>query len=145
MTKAECRIIHAAVQTALQRVADQFELDLEVRPGSYDDTGYRPKVEFKARVVNGVPREQAEFARDCHLFGLTPEAYRKTVTINGEPFTVLGFNTKRTKYGLRVQRQRDGKILCATHTVIEHLQRMGFAAPSNLQEVSLDTILAGAQ
>ena len=130
MTKVECNIIFNDVRRALGVVAERCGLDLEVKPGSYGNGFYRPKVEFKARSIGGVPREQAEFAERAFLYGLKAEDYGRVIQINREDYKVVGFATGRNKYPLHVERVRDGKRVFATYDVIDRIK-----APSKLVEV----------
>ena len=141
MTKDECRKVYDAMTFALNEVARQFNLDLEVRPGSYGATFYRPKVEFQSRAVNGVPKEEAQFKALASAFGLVPEDYRRVVSINREDYKVVGFAVRRPKYPLLVERVSDGKRVFATQDVIDRMKRVpkladnGRTDPPRLVEV----------
>ncbi len=138
MTKHECQIVRNDSLRALQAIALACGLEVEIAGGTYDDAGCTLKVAFLHTTRNGMPREQADFVERAFLYGLTPEAYGKTVMIQGEAFIAIGFAMKRGKFPLKVKRQRDGVLKFATYQTIETLQRMGFAtAAGTLTEVPL--------
>lgn len=83
--KTTAKAIGEAVQEALKGVAEQFDLQVEVRGGTFDATSFKPKVEFTtANAAEDVFRTYAD------MYDLDPDDFGKEFTASGKRFKISG-------------------------------------------------------
>jgi hypothetical protein len=96
-TKEELRNYRAEIEQALQIVAEKYNINIHAGNISYTENNFTCKLEVTKKEVNSLDYEQAEFNKNCFLFGFIPEDYKKTFAMNGKMFTITGFNLKAHK------------------------------------------------
>ena len=107
------KVISESAMEALQMVAEDLGLKVEVKSGSFDPGAgtFTPKFVFS---VEG--SEQAAFARDCGFVwgddgpaGLEPSDFGATFKSQGQTFTLVGVNLRAPKFPL-LAKAEDGRI-----------------------------------
>ena len=96
-TKEELRNYRTEIEQALKGVAEKHNINIHAGNIKYTDNDFKLTLEVTKKEVNGLDYEQAEFNKNCFLFGFKPEDYKKTFTMNGKMFTITGFNLKAHK------------------------------------------------
>lgn len=105
MDKAAAKTISAAVEKALQAVAKEHGLTLQMKGGSYDPHSgtYQPKMEFTLPAI-----ANAAVAKDLKLFGI--EGKHGTVfTINGREYAIDGVNFRAKRMPILAHSTSDGR------------------------------------
>lgn len=95
MDRAAAKQIGEAVEEALQMVAEDLGLEVEVRGGRFDSHvgTYAPKITFG---LGGA--EQRAFESIAALFEMQPEDYGAEFTANGQTYKLVGLNPRAPKY-----------------------------------------------
>jgi len=96
-TKEELRNYRVEIEQALQIVAEKHNINIHAGNINYTSNDFKLTLEVSKKEVDGLSYEQAEFNKNCFLFGFTPEDYKKTFAMNGKLFTITGFNLKAHK------------------------------------------------
>jgi len=106
MDRASVKFLAAAVEKALQQVADEFGVTYTYKGGNFDpSTGtFAPKSEFSLP-----DSARRAFERDAYYFGLTADHFGSTFISNGREFRVTGINTRAPKYPIKATCLLDGK------------------------------------
>ena len=89
INKRSCKTISAKAKAALETVAEELGLEVEVQGGRFDPVAgtYRPKIEF---AIPGA--EKREFELSARLFGFEPSDYMREFTSGGKKYRLVGFN-----------------------------------------------------
>lgn len=92
---ASCRVL----TDALEKLGEQFGLSIKVESGSFQRNNFRCKVEAKVLGEDGTMEasDKAEFELHAPRFGLKPEMFGQTVSINDRPFTICGIRKNAHK------------------------------------------------
>jgi hypothetical protein len=87
MDRAAVKVLAAATQKALEAVAAEHGVTVEVRGGSYDPAvgTFKPKVSFA--LANAA---EAEFERWATVYGLEVSDYGREFTTHGRRFRITG-------------------------------------------------------
>lgn len=87
---------------------------------SFDPEGGEISVKLKFR-VEGEGQADRAFAQGAKLMGIKPEARGAVLKINGEDYRLTGWQLRRSKYPVVVERVRDGKATCFVDSVLDKL------------------------
>lgn len=85
INRATAREIGDALQAALQPVAEQFGLTVEIRGGTFDAQSFKPKIEFKT-----ADADEQDFRTYADMYGLDPDDFGREFTSQGKRFKVSG-------------------------------------------------------
>ena len=107
-TKAELRDYRTEIEQVLQGIAEKHNINIKAGNISYSTNDFKLTLEVTQKEVNGLSYEQAEFNKDCMLYGFKPEDYKKEFSMNGKTFTITGFNHKAHKMPI-LAKGNDGK------------------------------------
>lgn len=86
--------------TALQAVADKYDIDIQKGRGTYSDTNYTLKIEMSVKDKTGqvITREARDFKSFADAYGLQSDDLGKTFPASGRTFEIVGLSTKAKKY-----------------------------------------------
>lgn len=107
-------------EKALLSLAKEFNVDIKAGKIKYTDNSFNLELVVSKKEVNGKPFEQAEFEKNCVLYGLKPEDYNRVVTVQGREFTVFGLDIKARKRPVLV-RDSEGKVFTFTEEAVQRL------------------------
>lgn len=107
-TKEELRTYRIEIEQALQEVAKQHNVNIKAGNISYSANDFKLTLEVSQKEVNGLSYEQAEFNKNCMLYGFKPEDYKKEFSMNGKTFAITGFNHRAHKMPI-LAKGNDGK------------------------------------
>lgn len=115
-----------ALKAAMEKVAADYGLTVRDAGGSYKDTEFKAKYEFKvADPEAATADEKKEFSMFCSMFGLKPEHYGTKLHAKheGQNLILVGFDLRRhKKYCIKTRTEVSGKPIGATENLIAHLQ-----------------------
>ena len=109
LTSTQFKDFRNEVNNALKAIAEKYDVNLTAGSISYNENKFTCKLEGKAKEVNGMSFEQAEFEKWCIYYGMKPEHYKKQFSYGGERYELVGFKPKAKKYSVLAKRT-DGKI-----------------------------------
>jgi len=97
--RATCGIVAKRVQDALATLATELGVVINVRGGSYTPGQYTCKLEIATVSDDGTVKTRAAeaFTTLARLYGMSPDDLGKTFRMNGEPYTITGLATRRSK------------------------------------------------
>ena len=108
--KSSCRILGHAIEQALQKVGEEFGLQLKYKGGSFAANNCTLKIEALI-ISNGtvITREADDFKRYCGLYNLLPEDLGKIITNDGTSFRITGLAMKSHKWPILAVNCHTGK------------------------------------
>jgi len=92
LDRSKAKEISAAIEAALQPVAEQFGLELTMKGGTYDINIYRPRIELKTADAGRV-----DFERYAEMFGLSADDFGREFTTGARRFRISGISPRSTK------------------------------------------------
>lgn len=104
ITKELCRVLSAEIDAALKAVAEKHGLTVVVGGGSFDQTSYRPRVDFK--LLDSAP---IEWNRYAGIFQLPLDAIGKRITLQGGEYVIAGLKPNASRMPVIVTRVATGK------------------------------------
>jgi hypothetical protein len=106
MDAKAAKLLSKATSDALQAVAEQFGVTVQVGGGSFDPTAgtFKPKVIFAES--GGAQREWARWAE---LFGLLVEDFGAEFTAQGRRFRITGVNTRAKRMPINCEEISTGR------------------------------------
>ena len=132
MDKAAAKLLHEEADAALKAVAAKHGvLFAQQRSTYFADSGeFNYKASFKLATIGGVDREQAEFERNAHLFGVSPDKYKTRFTTRDGEFELIGFDPGRPRFPVRARHVSSGKVMLYTTDVLKKINPPAPGAPS---------------
>lgn len=124
MDRAAIREIDAKMREALEAVAAELGLELEVGGGSFDPGvgTFKPKVTFKLATAG-----LNEWARWAPLLGLEVSDLGREFESRGRTFTIVGVAPRSTKYPV-LAKGTDGRTYKFTEAGVRRALRGGAAS-----------------
>jgi len=109
--RSECRSVSEAARIAMEKVAAEFGLTLQVKGGKFSSSEFTPKFVFLTMAESGIP---AAFTRDANVLGMKAEDFGRTFKNGGKTFKVTGINLKKFKYPIVAEDVSTGKVMLFT-------------------------------
>ena len=109
--RQDCRVVMDAAKAALDKVAADFGLTVQIKPGRFTPASYAPSFTFLTVADNGIP---ATFTRDAPLIGMKPEDYGRTVIVGGTTYRITGVNLKKWRYPIQSVNVQTGRTMLFT-------------------------------
>jgi len=103
MDRTQAKQMGADIEKALQTIADEYNMTMEYRGGSFSDTDYKPWVTFTGKNADGKSRTEKEWELYRDMFGLKKEWLGEKVVLSGKKMTITGLDTKKSKYPVMVE------------------------------------------
>ena len=100
----------------LQALADKHGIGIRPHGGSFEDGEALLKFKF---VTTGEGAEKVAFESKCRHYGATPEDYKKRGIINRTEYELIGFDSGRRKYCVKVRNVKTGKISLFAYEVLK--------------------------
>lgn len=120
-----CAALDKEILEAVRSVADRHGLTISPCGGTYDDTRWTTKIEFAVtHTADGKTIEEAEFLKHCELYDCAPSDYGRTLIINRDHYTLIGFALSRSKFPVRVRNVKTGKVHLFRETVLGALRQI---------------------
>lgn len=117
--KETAKFLGRSVAEALQEFAEKHGLSVVSLGGSYDDTKYVARLEFKTNDKDALAaKEKGDFELYCGLIGLKPEDYGRTFTHKNRTYTVTGVKAGTSRPLLC--RRDDGGMVAFPEGAIGH-------------------------
>jgi hypothetical protein len=122
LTSATCKLIETEMAEALREVAERHGLKVAPAGGSFNEGEFTAKVKWTvADPVASADLERRLFEEICVVFGVAPDAYGKTLVSKGVVYTLIGFDTRRSKFCVRTRAQ-NGKIMFFGEEILRHFK-----------------------
>jgi hypothetical protein len=106
------RAIMAEIEAAVQKVAQKHGLTVKASGASFKSSEMTPKLKLFAVNADGVSSEVTSAARDFEVWGsikgLQPAWLNKTFVAGRSEYKVVGFDKKRPKNCIILERLSDG-------------------------------------
>lgn len=128
MDKALAQKIATATQKALEEVAKEFGLNVEMKGGKYDPAAgtFAPKIEFLAS--DTAEREFKRFISSVAAYGadgfgnfvFTEDDWNAEFKSGGKTFVLTAVNLRSPKYALSAKCLNDGKTYKFTGAAVAH-------------------------
>lgn len=121
--KMNLQHIRVSITEALEKVAKEYGIKLELGSISYQERSFTGKL--NAAVIgqfnSEVSLKEIKYAEDLkkysQLFGLTGRKHGDKVTVNREQLTLIGVAPNRRKYPI-VFKKNDGKLILYTEDAL---------------------------
>ena len=125
--RQEVRILGEAIESALQKVGDQYGVHIIRGNGRFDPTNLTLKIEASIVGENGevVTKEAKDFKKFATMYGLNPSDLNKTFTTwNGKQFEITGLSLRKSKNPILAKKVSTGKtFIFPSEEVIALLNR----------------------
>jgi len=133
MDKQLAKQLGQEIQQALQSIAEEHNLVIEYRGGTFDpnEGWYKPKLILKSKEIGGVDRNKAIWDENAEIWGLQKDDLGETFQYKGATWTIIGLAPSRSKFPVIVQNQSGKKMVYTVELVNELLGRLG-RAPDGL-------------
>ena len=115
MDKVTAKQLGDASRDALERIAEQFGMQVKVAGGRYDPTlgTFTPKVVFSE-----TDSDERKFAEYATMVGVAPDDFGKEFRHAGERFKVTGVNPRAQRLPILASRLRDGRTFKFTSRAV---------------------------
>lgn len=113
--KRTCDTIASDIEAALAAVATKHGVIIQRGGGKFNDRTFTLKLLVELQGEAGAEAAKREFARDCDLFGLTPECYG---VVFGGQYRLTGIDLRKREYPLIGERISDGKRFKFKETMV---------------------------
>lgn len=130
-----CRELSEEIFTALEPVAQKYNLTLEKKGGSFTLSEWTHKIIFK--VGDEEIQEEAakqKFASQAFWYGLKPDDYGKTLMLSGRQFKITGIKPRASKKPILIERD-DGRIFVISDTEVR--KQLGRKDENNSESIVL--------
>lgn len=122
-SREQLKVMSTELKQALAGFEEKYNVKVTVGSITYSEMQFTTKLTVESNEKFSEEGQRKEFERLCVLYGLKPEDYGKVFSVEVrrgvfEDFKLVGFETGRKKYLLRVIRQSDGKSLLLTIDVL---------------------------
>ena len=100
MTKAILSALADEIEVALQDIAKKYNVQIKRGNGSYGETNATLKLDINEVKEDGtvLDRDAETFLKMAKFYGLEAEDLNKVFTSNGSQYSIVGLNTRRSKY-----------------------------------------------
>lgn len=124
ITKALLNDVRADIKLALQEIANKhgLEVDPELRITYSDNSFYFKKITFIEGTVE--EHDKNEFLSNCRYYGLSENDWNAKFLIRNEVYMIVGLETKRNKYPIRVKNIQTDKEILVTVDGINKFKRI---------------------
>ena len=120
MDKNKIIEIHEAMKTALEKVATEFNVNINTGNVSYTTEEFHTTLKVTEKEIDGKPIEQVNFEKYAHLFGFKKSDYGKIVKLNNRHFKLIGFKPSSPKYSVIAEDIVTGKEYKLKASAIKH-------------------------
>jgi hypothetical protein len=110
--RTECSRLGGAIETALQKVGQQYGVHIQRGNGRFSPTNLTLKLEVSVLDESGeaVSREEEAFKKHATVFGLKASDLHKTFKDwKGRQYEIIGLNTRARKNPILAKDLRSGK------------------------------------
>ena len=108
LTRAQFKTFRKDFEDAVVGLEQKYGLTLSLGKITYSDTEFRTPL-TATKVIEGKTSEQVQFEEHASLFGLKPEDFGKTFTVDGKEYKLIGLCPSAPKWpvvGQRVDGER---------------------------------------
>ena len=103
-TNEQLKEFRVEMEDALREFAADHEFQLDAGNITYDTNSFTIKITCIQKPKDGKSIEQADFEKNCAVFGFKPEDYGKTFVEGKDTYTFVGFLPKGRKYQALVRK-----------------------------------------
>ena len=117
-------VLRVAINSALAAVEAQYGIKITVGNARFLPDNATFKIEMATIGTAGVAntREREDFKREAFRYGLNASDLDKEISYgfgSTDRYTIIGLNTRRSKYPIVAKRVRDGKTILLTATGVK--------------------------
>lgn len=110
LDRENVELVADRARRVLTALGEELGLEFKYGGGSYDALKFSIRGDFILKeTAEGKSGEQAEFERFCALYDFKPEDFGKRVDIGGETYRLVGFEPRRRKNQIVLERAYDKK------------------------------------
>jgi len=132
ITRGNVKKVLDDIDEAVKAVGEKWGLSIKLTSTSFNDAGFRTKIDAGIVGEGGVNKADEKLWRDfATLNGLDPDAFGKTFTYGGKTFTIVGVKTKSSKYPI-IGLNGDGKRYKFPISVLDTASKKSEAEPTNI-------------
>jgi len=113
--KTNLRLLRAAIETALESVAEHHGLKLKTAGIRFEGDGAACKITLDVQNRDAKPKEERDFEKYLHFFeheGLKAEHLHQSFTFNGNTVELIGLRPNAGRFPLIVRNNTTGKRIC---------------------------------
>ena len=116
---SEFRMFREDLRKALAPIEEKYGIELEQGNINYNDEEFRMKLTGKKYDPNAKEKTQEElFAENCKYYGFKPEDYRRSFTIDGKVYKLIGFKPKARKNVCFIENSNGKVYVTDLYTVV---------------------------
>ena len=106
-----CAELGAAIEAALQSVADEYGVQIKQGRGTYSESTFSMKIEVATIGEGGLARtkESIAFLTNARMYGLDPKDLFATFRVKGTDYVLIGCKTRSPKFPMLGRSASDGK------------------------------------
>ena len=118
-TNPEFDQFRKALKLSVESMEKLFDVTIDSGRIKYNTTSFEVVLKVKMNDIDGKSSDQVEFEKQCRYYGLKPEDYGHSVTLNdGTPATVAAIFPRRRKYPIGVTTS-NGKMFLMTQLSVQ--------------------------
>jgi hypothetical protein len=127
ITRELLKSLRPELETAIKSVAEKHGLSFNgIGNIRFDASSFRTRLEIFGS-ASSVPKKKEEskegFASLAPLFGLKPDDFNATVSLNGTPYTIVGIKSRAHKNNIVIRSKRGKEYVTSAATVLRCLGR----------------------
>jgi hypothetical protein len=114
------RTINADIRAALAPVAEKHGVSINLGSSRFDETNYTTKVEVATIGTDGtvMSKEARDYNHYASVLGFT-KALGETITMNGKPYTVVGYKPRSHRFPVLARCQATGNTYKLPDSVVK--------------------------
>ncbi len=109
MDKDEIRKIRADIDATLKDIGEKHGLAFEVGRITYDDNGFKTRIEASVTGEIGESKIAIDFRNGCHKHGFAPEDLGRMFKNTNGTFKIVGLKPRNRKYPVIAKRLDTGR------------------------------------
>ncbi len=107
LTREQFKAFRKDFEDAVVALEQKYSFTLRLGKITYSDTEFRTPL-TATKVIEGKTPEQVQFEEHAALFGLKPEDFGKTFTVDGKEYRLIGLRPSAPAWPV-IGRRADGK------------------------------------
>lgn len=110
-----------ALNKSVAELANTFDVEIQFKTMRYESDGskFSCTMSVNNKELNGMPIEQVEFEKHCHLFDFEKSDYKKEFKLKNDNFILTGFNIRASKNTCRILMISNEKGYTAKESVVK--------------------------
>lgn len=119
--RSNLKTMRAEMDAALKTISEKYGVNFELGNIKFSSNEFSLKLSASignAKVENKAEKLEANFKLYAKFYGLVPEDFNRKFTHRGTEYKIVGFDTKKRKNNIILERTSDGKSFMGSPEMI---------------------------